>query len=270
MKLDLSPNVFAAVLLTVLPSLAAAQSTEHVHPPQTPARIAEPLTTKGERPSVRAVLAPEAPKIDGVLDEAVWQSASPIDTFIQQEPLEGQPASDRTEVRVLYDQGHLFIGVHAYASLAVVATEMRRDADRLFDEDNFQVILDTFHDSRNAFMFLTTPLGAKLEQQVFDEGEGGGRGTTSNVNRNWDGVWEAAARITPDGWTAEISIPVNTLRFAKGDEQVWGLNFQRGTSAARTRWTSGRRFPRPTASRASASPASSPGCAASASAGTSS
>ena len=72
---------------------------------------------------------------------------------------------------------------------------MRRDADRLFDEDNFQVILDTFHDSRNGYMFVTTPLGAKLEQQIFDEGEGGGRGGTANINRNWDGVWDAAAKI---------------------------------------------------------------------------
>ncbi len=176
---------------------------------------------------MRAVFATEAPRIDGVLDESVWASANPIEQFIQQEPNQGQPATDRTEVRVLYDQGHLFIGVRAYASLPVAATEMRRDADRLFDEDNFQVILDTFHDSRNAFMFLTTPLGAKLEQQIFDEGEGGGRGTTANVNRNWDGVWDAAARTTPDGWTAEMAIPVNTLRFAKRDEQVWGINFQR-------------------------------------------
>ncbi|MDO8681620.1 MAG: DUF5916 domain-containing protein [Acidobacteriota bacterium] len=227
MKSVLSPNVFVAVALCILPSLSAAQSTEHLHQPAAPARTTGQPLTRGERPSVRAVLATESPKIDGVLDEAVWQSALPIDTFTQQEPNEGQAASDRTEVRVLYDQGHLFIGVHAYASLSVIATEMRRDADRLFDEDNFQVILDTFHDSRNAFMFLTTPLGAKLEQQVFDEGEGGGRGTTSNVNRNWDGVWDAAARITPDGWTAEISIPVNTLRFAKGDEQAWGINFER-------------------------------------------
>ena len=100
-------------------------------------------------------------------------------------------------------------------------------ADRLFDEDNFQVILDTFKDSRNGYMFLTTPLGAKLEQQVFDEGEGGGRGTTSNVNRNWEGVWDSAARITADGWTAEMVIPTNTLRFKPGDEQTWGINFLR-------------------------------------------
>ena len=180
-----------------------------------------------ERPAIQAAPTTQAPRIDGVLDEAVWQSATAVDAFVQQEPNEGQPASDRTEVRVLYDSKHIYIGVHAHASEPVIATEMRRDADRLFDEDNFQIIIDTFHDSRNGYMFLTTPLGAKLEQQVFDEGEGGGRGTTSNVNRNWDGVWDSAAKITNDGWTAEISIPVNTVRFTPTEEQTWGINFER-------------------------------------------
>src|SRR4029079_18556807 len=182
-----------------------------------------------ERPAVHATQAAEAPKIDGVLDEAVWQTASPVDSFIQQEPNEGQPATDRTEVRVLYDSKHIYIGVHAHASEPVIATEMRRDADRLFDEDNFQIIIDTFHDSRNGYMFLTTPLGAKLEQQVFDEGEGGGRGTTANINRNWDGVWESAARVTSNGWTAEIAIPFSTVRFIPSDSMTWGVNFQRHT-----------------------------------------
>ena len=99
----------------------------------------------------------------------------------------------------------------------------------MFDEDNFQVILDTFHDSRNGYMFVTTPLGAKLEQQIFDEGEGGGRGGTANINRNWDGVWDAAARSSSDGWTAEIEIPFSTVRFVPSDAQVWGVNFQRHT-----------------------------------------
>ncbi len=214
------------VALSALPSVAAAQ--EHVHEPAPPAKPAtQASVARGERPSVVAVLATEAPRIDGVLDESVWASANLVDEFVQQEPEEGQPASDRTEVRILYDKGRLFIGVRAWASLPVTATEMRRDADRLFDEDNFQVIVDTFHDSRNGYMFLTTPLGAKLEQQVFDEGEGGGRGTTSNVNRNWDGIWGAAAKILPDGWTAEIAIPFSTVRFVPKDAQVWGLNFQR-------------------------------------------
>ena len=210
--------------------MATAQATEHIHPPAAPVKPAVqpvPQPVGGERPWLKAVLATVSPKIDGVLDEAVWASANLVDQFVQQEPREGQPGTDRTEVRVLYDKGRLFIGVRAFASLPVTATEMRRDADRLFDEDNFQVIVDTFHDSRNAYMFLTTPLGAKLEQQVFDEGEGGGRGTTANINRNWDGVWDVAATILPDGWTAEIAIPFSTVRFVPKDPQVWGVNFQR-------------------------------------------
>ena len=217
----------AFFLSCAVPALAQ----EHQHPPTPAAKPAvisdNPLPT--EKPVARAVRATQSLKVDGILDEADWQSAPVVERFVQQEPQEGLPASDRTEVRILYDEGHLYIGVRAYASLAVTATEMRRDADRLFDEDNFQVILDTFHDSRNGYMFLTTPLGAKLEQQIFDEGEGGGRGTTANVNRNWDGVWDAAARIDEQGWTAEIEIPFSTVRFVPSDAQVWGVNFQRHT-----------------------------------------
>jgi hypothetical protein len=207
-------------------TLAVAQ--EHQHPKPTPAMpaIAIPVP-QTEKPVAQAVRATQSPKVDGILDEAAWQSAPVVDNFVQQEPQEGAPATDRTEVRILYDESRLYIGVRAYTTLAVTATEMRRDADRLFDEDNFQVILDTFHDSRNGYMFLTTPLGAKLEQQIFDEGEGGGRGTTANVNRNWDGVWDAAARVDEQGWTAEIEIPFSTVRFVPKDAQVWGVNFQR-------------------------------------------
>ncbi|HUQ86079.1 MAG TPA: DUF5916 domain-containing protein [Vicinamibacterales bacterium] len=226
----LSRSVAVCAALTFLPHLAAAQGSEHQHetPPITKsASQVAPLT--GDRPSLVVQKTAERVRVDGVLDEASWATAPIIDRFVQQEPQEGQPASDRTEVRVLYDTGHLYIGVRAFSSLAVSATEMRRDADRLFDEDNFQIIVDTFHDSRNGYMFLTTPLGAKLEQQVFDEGEGGGRGTTANINRNWDGVWDAAARIDGEGWTAEIEIPFSTVRFVPSDSQIWGVNFQRHT-----------------------------------------
>lgn len=217
----------SALLLTIAAASAAAAQTDHRHEPP-PAKPAPQAAPGSERLSMRAVRVADAPKIDGVLDEAGWATAEAVDRFVQQEPHEGQPASDRTEVRVLFDGGHLYIGVRAYAALPVTATEMRRDADRLFDEDNFQVILDTFHDSRNGYMFVTTPLGAKLEQQIFDEGENVGRGgNTSNINRNWDGVWNAAARILDDGWSAEIDIPFSTLRFAPRDDQVWGINFQR-------------------------------------------
>ncbi|MBI2822471.1 MAG: carbohydrate binding family 9 domain-containing protein, partial [Acidobacteria bacterium] len=169
------------------------------------------------------------PHIDGVLDEEVWRSAALIDRFVQQEPAIGAPATERTEVRVLYDARHMFIGLYAFDSdpAGIIATEMRRDSDRLFEEDNFQIILDTFNDRRSGYMFVTNPLGAKLEQQISEEGEGSGRGTTSNINRNWDGVWEVASRRVDDGWTAEIAIPTTTVRFRQAESQIWGVNFMR-------------------------------------------
>ena len=225
---------FLAVLLGLSSSARAAQEP-HIHPaPQAQApvpdaqRPAVPTTTGGQR-RVTASRTDAAIRLDGILDEDAWQQAVPATGFVQQEPSPGQPETDRTEVRILYDKGNLYIGFKAVSAVPVVATEMRRDADRLFDEDNFQVILDTFHDSRNGYMFVTTPLGARLEQQIFDEGEGGGRGATSTINRNWDGVWDSAAKITDEGWTAELLIPFTTVRFRPAEEQVWGINFLRHT-----------------------------------------
>ena len=173
-----------------------------------------------------------APILDGVLDEAAWNAAEVIDAFVQQEPDEGAPASERTEARILYDGENLYIGVRAFDSEpdGVIATEMRRDSDRILDEDNFQIILDTFRDYRSAYMFVTTPLGAKLEQQVFEEGEGSGRrgfGVATNINKDWDGVWHVSASRTDDGWIAEIAIPMVTLRFPDQERQEWGVNFMR-------------------------------------------
>jgi hypothetical protein len=181
--------------------------------------------------TVQAIRVEQAPRLDGVLDDPAWAKAAVIDNFTQQEPRAGTPASERTEVRIMHDSRALFVAVHAFDSQPsrLVATEMRRDSDRLMDEDNFQLILDTFNDSRNGYMFVTTPLGARLEQQITEEGEGNSRAgqNNSNINRNWDGVWEVAARSTEDGWTAEIAIPLTTLRFADVPEQTWGINFMR-------------------------------------------
>ncbi len=184
-----------------------------------------------ERYQILAARVDRGPEIDGALDEAVWQRAAVVDEFTQQEPEEGVPATERTEIRVLYDASNLYIGVHAFdrEPEGVIATEMRRDSAQLLDEDNVQVILDTFKDSRSGYMFVTSPLGAKLEQQVFEEGEGRNTvsGAASSVNRNWDGVWDVAARRTPEGWVAEIVIPLVTLRFPEADVQSWGINFMR-------------------------------------------
>lgn len=182
-----------------------------------------------DRYQVGAIATEQAPVLDGILDDAVWSSAALIDEFIQQEPDEGAPSSERTEVRVLYDAETLYLGVRALDSGdGVTATEMRRDSDRILEEDNFQIILDTFKDSRSAYMFVTNPLGAQLDQQISNEGEGGRPGRpASSINRDWDGVWHVSARTTSDGWIAEIAIPMVTLRFPDADRQSWGLNLMR-------------------------------------------
>ena len=200
-----SATVLALVL--GLPGLLAGQV--HQHTPQG--------DTPRDRYSIPAVKVDQSPKIDGVLDEQIWRRAALVEEFIQQEPREGEAATKRMEVRVMYDGKNVLIGVHAFDALpsSIVATEMPRDSERLLDEDNFQLILDTFNDSRSGYMFVTTPLGAKLEQQISEEGEGNTRAglINANVNKNWDGIWDAAATITDDGWTAEIAIALTTLRF---------------------------------------------------------
>ena len=189
--------------------------------------------TPNERYHVEPTRTARPPLLDGVLNEEEWLSAVVIDEFVQQEPSEGDPATERTVVRLMYDARALYVGVEAYDSIPndVIATEMRRDSRQLLDEDNFQLILDTFSDSRSGYMFVTSPLGAKLEQQIAEEGEGGYRANSSSINSNinldWDGVWDVSAQHTDQGWVAEIAIPMVTLRFPEGDRQVWGVNFMR-------------------------------------------
>ena len=218
-KATTSATVLALAL--GLPGLLSAQVHQHPAPGDSPR----------DRYSIPAVKVDQSPKIDGVLDDQVWRRAALVEDFIQQEPREGEVATERTEVRVMYDGKNVLIAVHAFDALpsSIVATEMRRDSDRLMDEDNFQLILDTFNDSRNGYMFVTTPLGAKLEQQISEEGEGNTRAglINANVNKNWDGLWDVAATITDDGWTAEIAIPLTTLRFPDTAQQSWGINFMR-------------------------------------------
>ena len=181
---------------------------------------------------IRAIRTDIAPVLDGVLEEHVWGRGALIDELIQQEPIEGARATEDTEIHILYDAETLYIGVRAWerSDYGVVATEMRRDSDRILDEDNIQLIFDTFRDSRSGYMFVTNPLGAQLDQQGFNEGEGGASQfgfSSSNINRDWDGVWYTASRILDDGWVAEIAIPMVTLRFSDADQQSWGMNIMR-------------------------------------------
>jgi hypothetical protein len=158
--------------------------------------------------------------LDGRLDEAAWQSAPIARDFIQNDPREGQPATYDTEVRMIYDDAALYIGVFAKDDEpdGIIISELRKDFNT-GTGDSFQVVIDTFKDERNGYQFAINPAGAKWDAQMANEGR--------ESNSNWDGVWDVSARIADDGWYAEMRIPFRTLKFSPDSEQTWGINFQR-------------------------------------------
>ena len=177
------------------------------------------VTTHEDRrlPAVRALGHIE---VDGRLDEADWGRAPVASGFIQNEPREGMPASEDTEVRILYDADALYIGVFARDDepTRIITTELTKDFNRA-SGDSFEVVIDTFHDRRNGYMFATNAQGAKWDAQMVNEGR--------EINENWDTVWQVRTRVAETGWYAEIAIPLRTLRFHDADPQTWGINFLR-------------------------------------------
>ena len=183
----------------------------------------------------------ESPSIDGFLNEAVWQQAPVMTGFTQREPSDGQPASERTEVRVVFDQEALYVGVWAFDSQPENITYGERIRDyEVRQSDNVVFVLDTYNDDQNGFVFGTTPTGIEYDGQVANEGRGGGRfqgggfntrqrfqsGSGGGFNKNWDGSWTVATTTDEDGWYAEFRIPFNTLRYGN-DARSWGFNVSR-------------------------------------------
>ncbi len=157
--------------------------------------------------------------LDGRLEEAAWSQALPGTGFVQREPATGKPASEDTEVRVLYTADTLYVGIDARdrEPERVIAKEMQRD-EPLWRDDAVDVVLDTFDDDRNAYLFETNPNGARTDALITDEGR--------SFNLQWDGVWDVAARRTATGWTAELAIPFSTIRFDPA-AKAWGFNVLR-------------------------------------------
>ena len=183
------------------------------------ALLAAPVRA-GEAPVVQAARAPAPPRIDGRLDDAVWSQAPVMDRFFQREPVEGAPPTERTEVRVLFDDTHLYFALRCFDSEPgrLVANQMRRDAD-LEENDNVQIILDPYNDRRGGFYFSTNPLGARQDLLLTDEGR--------TRNQAWDSVWRSRARVDSLGWSAEVAIPFDQLRYPDSEQAVWGINVGR-------------------------------------------
>jgi hypothetical protein len=165
-----------------------------------------------------AVKAAAAPVIDGLVGDEEWAAASRADHFIQYEPQRGQPSPVRTEAFVLYDERSLYLAFRAYDDQAVTAQLTQRDAD-LFADDAVVVLLDSSHDRQSAFYFMTNPLGTQADGRIGDDGR--------VRDTSWDAPWESAARRTADGWTAEMRIPLASIKYAAGEQVTWGLNLGR-------------------------------------------
>ncbi len=170
--------------------------------------------------SMPAVRVSKGPRIDGVLDDTVWQEVEFEGDFIQRFPVTGAVPTEKTEIAIIYDDKNLYVGARMYDSDPdrIRITEMRRD-ERLFNDDRFEMVLDTFRDRQSGYNFIINPAGSRIDAFIREDGR--------IRNRDWDGVWVAKTSIDESGWYLEVALPWHSLRFREGDNIVWGANFVR-------------------------------------------
>ena len=210
----------AAIVIAAEPRSGEAQAPTEADrdPPVAHARTGTEYRHAGA-PRARAIRVNGGIALDGVLEEAAWSSAPPIEDFIQTLPLEGDPVSERTQVRIVYDDNAVYVGALLADRSPVTTRLARRDAG-LGDSDVLVVLFDSYHDHETAYRFWTNPSGVKGDAIV--TGNGTGRGDAS-----WDPVWEVATQVTAVGWTAEMRIPFSQLRFSTAEVQEWGIQIER-------------------------------------------
>ena len=204
-----------ALIFCLAASVAFAQSA----PASAPVNHVDYATVHRER-VVEALHIDEPVHLDGVLDEPMWARVKPATDFLQWEPHPGQPASARTEARFLYDARNLYVGVWCYDPHpeGIIVNELKEDFAGQ-EGDGFTLFLDTLNDHQSGLMFAINPGGARRDSESFNDGD--------QLNQDWDGVWDAQAHITSEGWFAEMVIPLKTLRFKTPASHEWGLNMTR-------------------------------------------
>ena len=180
------------------------------------------------RVTVRAIRVSEqdVPRIDGILDEALYQRLPPITDFIQQDPHEGELATEPTLVWLMFDDKNIYIAARCRDSQPhrIVANDMRRDGSNVSQNDNLSVVIDTYHDRRNGYEFLMNSIGGAWDTQVTDE---------RDANRNWNTVWVPRSRRDAEGFTVEMAIPFRSLDIA-GAGRRSGASTSAATFAGRT------------------------------------
>ena len=172
-------------------------------------------------PTVAAPCGPGSPRGSTArLDEAIYAETPAISGFVQQEPFEFAPATEKTEAWIFFDDDQIYVSARCWESQPArrVANEMRRDTNQLRQNDTFAVLFDTFHDRRNGYIFYANAIGGFADSQVTDEGP---------PNVDWNTVWTVRTAEFDGGWTIEMAIPFKSLRYGPGREQTWGINLRR-------------------------------------------
>lgn len=168
--------------------------------------------------TLAAVLTQTPPVIDGVLADAEWNGGALATAFVQFEPRRGEPSPFRTQVLILYDKRHVYVAFRAWDPDPLTAQLTQRDA-ALDRDDAVGVLLDTFGDRQTAYFFAVNVLGTQADARIADDGR--------TADFNWDAPWRAATRRTSDGWTAELSLPLTSIKYVAGENRTWGINFVR-------------------------------------------
>jgi Domain of unknown function (DUF5916)/Carbohydrate family 9 binding domain-like len=171
----------------------------------------------GPRPHLRAARTPKPPKIDGHLDDAVWRLAPVSDSFVQHYPDEGAPPSEHTEVRVLYDDKNLYVGIDCWQVHSPIVRRLQR-RDGSLPSDGVWIDIDSRSDGVSAYHFSVNAAGALFDGIHFND---------TDFSQDWDGIWEAKVARTDHGYSAEYRIPLSTLRFAARPVQSWGFQVRR-------------------------------------------
>src|SRR5215212_1269974 len=202
--------VVVASIIPVHPKLNA----QNPAPPST-----SPVRSHDQAPTATAARRNGSVSIDGKMDEAAWQAATPVTNFTQFDPHEGQPASERTEARILIDDDAVYVGMRMFDSQPKLIQSQLARRDESIEGDLVELTLDSYHDHLSAFLFRLSAGGARRDATISANG---------NSDNSWDAVWEGASSVDNQGWTAEFRIPLSQLRYARNvSEQVWGLQLAR-------------------------------------------
>lgn len=216
---ELQDRMIAAIggQFTTTRSLGPTLALTGLSPPSFPTSGSQVAVGDLEVEAIRLMTPLE---LDGRLDEEMYTHVSPRSDFIQQEPQEGLPATEKTEVWVFFDQDYVYLSFRCWESEPerVIASEMRRDHFNVYQNDHIAFILDPFYDRRNGLEFLINPIGGIMDGQITDE---------RLYAEDWNPVWDWAVGQFDGGWTVETAIPFKSIRYRSGENQVWGLNVRR-------------------------------------------